>query len=154
MLNKDALELLNNLVQISEDGKKGFSEAVDKAVKSELKIIFQRRLADCGSAVIELQRLVESIGGTAKDGGTVAGAARRGWPTLKAAVGDTDIALLEEIERAEDEAKAAYEKALIVELPQQIRNVVRRQHAATVCNHDLIRDLRDSYKAAKESLSV
>jgi hypothetical protein len=56
--------------------------------------------------------------------------------------------MLEEVERAEDKAKAA--KALTATLPQQVRMVLQRQHDGAVCNHDLIRDVRNSYKVQKE----
>jgi uncharacterized protein (TIGR02284 family) len=109
--------------------------------------MFQQRSADCASAAIELQHMVESLGGKTKDSGTVSGAVHRGWAKVKATVGDANVRMLEEVERAEDIAKAAYIKALTATLPHQIRVVVQRQHDGAVRNHDLIRDLRNSYKA-------
>lgn len=153
MLSEDTVEVLNELIQTSEDGKKGFADAAETATKPELKTMFRGRSADCGTAVIELQALVQSIGGTPKDSGTVAGAANRGWAKVKTAVSDPNIGMLEEIERAEDKAKATYMKALDTKLPQQVRMVVQRQHDGAVRNHDLIRDLRNSYKAAKEAVA-
>jgi uncharacterized protein (TIGR02284 family) len=58
--------------------------------------------------------------------------------------------MLEEVERAEDKAKAAYTKALTATLPQQVRMVVQRQHDGAVRNHE-IRDVRNSYKVQKEA---
>ena len=151
MLNVETIKVLNGLIQTSEDGKMGFTEASKEATKPELKTMFQRRSADCASAVIELQQVVQSLGGTPKDSGTVAGAAHRGWTKVKATVGDANIGTLEEVERAEDKAKAAYIKALTADLPQEVRSLVQRQHDGAVRNHDLIRDLRNSYKATKEA---
>lgn len=99
----------------------------------------------------ELRHLVQSLGGTAKDSGTIAGAAHRGWTKVKATVGDANISTLEEMERAEDKAKSAYIRALTVKLPDPVRSVVQRQHDGAVRNHDLVRDLRNSYKAMKEA---
>jgi len=56
--------------------------------------------------------------------------------------------LLEECERGEDVAKAAYSKALKEMLPENIRAVVERQYQGVLRNHDQIRDLRDRYRAA------
>jgi len=100
-----------------------------------------------------LQALVETLGGTPKDSGTIAGAAHRGWTKVKATVGDANIGTLEEAESAEDKAKAAYIKALRATLSSQVRSVVQRQHDGAVRNHDLIRDLRNSYKAKKEAVA-
>jgi uncharacterized protein (TIGR02284 family) len=153
MFNEDTVKVLNDLIQTSEDGKKGFAEAAKEVTKPELRIMFQGRAADCGAAVTELQALVHSLGGSPADSGTVAGAVSRGWAKVKATVGDANIGMLEEVERAEDKAKAVYVKALGEKLPQQVRNVVQRQHDGAVRNHDLIRDLRNNYKAAREAVA-
>jgi uncharacterized protein (TIGR02284 family) len=153
MLNEDTVKLLNNLVQISEDGSKGFVEAAGEVTAPELKIVFHQRSLDCAEAVTELQALVKTLGGTPKDDGTIAGLAHRGWTKVKATVGDANIGTLEEVECAEDKAKAAYAKALKAKLPDHVRTVVQRQHDGAVRNHDLIRDLRNSYKAKKEAVA-
>lgn len=150
MLSTDTVKVLNELIQTSEDGRQGFAEAAKKATKPELKIMFQGRSSDCGTAVIELQALVQSLGGTPEESGTVVGAAHRGWAKVKSSIGDANISMLEDVERAEDKAKAEYVKALNTKLPQQVRSVVQRQHDGAVRNHDLIRDLRNNYKAKQE----
>jgi uncharacterized protein (TIGR02284 family) len=61
-------------------------------------------------------------------------------------VSDSNAAVLAEVERGEDHAKAAYSKALKGDLPSPIRTVLERQREGTVRNHDLIRDLRNSYR--------
>jgi uncharacterized protein (TIGR02284 family) len=145
-LNEETLTVLNGLIQTSEDGKKGFGDAAREATTTALKTMFQERAADCASAAIELQ-------GKPKDSGTIAGAAHRGWAKVVATVGDTNLSMLEEVERAEDKAKAAYTKALTATLPQHVRMVVQRQHDGAVRNHDLIRDVRNSYKVQKEAVA-
>ena len=151
MLNEDTVKVLNNLIQTSEDGVKGFAEAAEEATRPELKTIFTQRSLDCGIAVTELQRLVISLGGKPEDSGTIAGTVHRGWAKVRTAVGDPNIAMLEIVECAEDKAKASYKKALSARLPPNSRSVVQRQHDGAVRNHDLVRDLRNSYKAAQEA---
>jgi hypothetical protein len=69
---------------------------------------------------------------------------------LKATVsGCTDLAILEECERAEDVAKARYRKALEETLPEDIRAVVQRQYDGVMRNHDQIRDLCDAIALSK-----
>ena len=58
-----------------------------------------------------------------------------------------DKAILEECERGEDFAKAAYKKALAKDLPADIRAVVERQYHGVIATHDRVRDLRDRYRA-------
>ena len=140
--------ILNELVETSKDGEKGFRTAAEDTKNAELKAVFMRRAQDCATGAADLQQLVVRLGGNAKDGGSVAGAVHRGWVNLKAAVSSRDdLAILEECERGEDVAKAKYRKALEERLPEDIRVVVQRQYDGVMRNHDQIRDLRDRYRA-------
>jgi len=145
---ENAVRVLNGLVQTSADGRKGFAEASDEAAKPELKSFFQRRSDDCAAAATELQSLVQSLGGRVETSTAVSGAADPGWDKIKTTIDDANVTALGEMEHAEDKAEAAYAKALTAVLPQQIRNVVERQHNGAVRNHDHIHDLRISYQEA------
>ena len=140
--------ILNELVETSKDGEKGFRTAAEDTKNAELKAVFMRRAQDCATGAADLQQLVVRLGGNAKEGGSVAGAVHRGWVNLKAAVSSRDdLAILEECERGEDVAKAKYRKALEETLPEEIRVVVQRQYDGVMRNHDQIRDLRDRYRS-------
>lgn len=139
---------LNELIETSEDGKKGFAEASDKATDDVLKVELNKRSLQCASAAQELQAIVLALGGEPEHSGTVAGAAHRGWVAVKAALGDTNIAVLEEVERGEDHAKAVYHKALRADLPIAARSVVEKQYEGVLRNHDRMRELRNAYKRA------
>lgn len=145
----DTVKILNNLIEVSEDGKKGFAEAAEKATDASLKQLFAERAQGCSQSVRELQTLVSALGGKPDEGGSVAGAAHRGWVKLKSAVaGNDNVAVLEEVERGEDYAKAAYSKALKADLPLQVKTVIEKQYQGVVRNHDRVRELRNQYKAA------
>ncbi|SEJ66182.1 MULTISPECIES: PA2169 family four-helix-bundle protein [unclassified Achromobacter] len=142
-------KVLNDLIEISKDGEKGFAAAAEDTKTPELRELFGNRSRDCAAGAAELQALVAQLGEKPEDSGTVSGAMHRGWTNLKAAVASrTDLVLLEECERGEDVAKAAYSKALKEMLPENIRAVVERQYQGVLRNHDQIRDLRDRYRAA------
>lgn len=146
---EDSVKILNQLIETTEDGIKGFKEAADKATDPQLKMLFSDRSATCEQSARELQSLVTSLGGKAETSGSAAGAAHRGWIKVKSAVSDNNIAVLEEVERGEDHAKAAYGKALKTPgLAPQIRTVVEKQYQGVLSNHDRIRDLRNRYRAA------
>ena len=141
---------LNDLIETSKDGEKGFRTAAEDSKNAELQAVFLRRAQDCAKGAADLQQLVARLGGSPEAGGSVAGAVHRGWVDLKAAVSSrTDLAILEECERGEDVAKARYRKALEETLPEDIRAVVQRQYDGVVRNHDQIRELRDRYKAER-----
>jgi uncharacterized protein (TIGR02284 family) len=142
--------ILNDLVETSKDGEKGFRTAADDTNNAELKSIFMRRAEDCAKGASDLQQIVARLGGKPEQGGSVAGALHRGWVDVKSKVADRDdLAILEECERGEDVAKAKYRKALEETLPDDIRAVVQRQYDGVVKNHDQIRDLRDRFRGQK-----
>jgi len=147
------ISMLNGLVETSKDGEKGFATAAKDAKNPDLKAMFSKRAEDCARGAAELQEIIASHGGKPEEGGSVAGALHRGWVNLRAAVSTRDdLAILEECERGEDVAKAAYRKALDDDsLSPDERSVVQRQYEGVVRNHDQIRDLRNSYRAAKGS---
>ena len=139
--------VLNDLVETSKDGEKGFRTAAEDTKNGELKALFLGRAQDCAKGAAELQQKVAALGGKPDEGGSVAGALHRGWVNLKSAVADrNDLAILEECERGEDVAKARYRKALEEKLPEEIRSIVQRQYDGVQSNHDQIRDLRDRYR--------
>jgi uncharacterized protein (TIGR02284 family) len=147
-MSDNITSILNDLVETSKDGEKGFRAAAEDTKNAELQTVFLRRAQDCATGAADLQQRVARLGGKPEEGGSVAGAVHRGWVNLKAAVSSrTDLAILEECERGEDVAKARYRKALEVTLPEDIRVVVQRQYDGVMRNHDQIRDLRDSYRA-------
>ncbi len=146
--NKEAVKVLNNLIEVSEDGKKGFEEAANDAKDSSLKSLFRDCSTQCAAAAGDLIKAVNALGGKADDSGSATGAAHRGWVKLKSKVENPNVAVLEEVERGQDHAKASYAKALKAQLPQTIREMVQRQYEGVVRHHDQIRDLRNRYQAA------
>src|SRR5580698_7913615 len=101
MSSKDSVTVLNDLIRTSEDGEKGFSEAAELAKDANLKQLFSELSGQCKQAARELQDKVASLGGVPREGGSAAGAAHRGWVKVKSAVEDSNIAVLEEVERGQ-----------------------------------------------------
>jgi uncharacterized protein (TIGR02284 family) len=146
-MSDNTTSVLNDLIETSKDGEKGFLTAAEDTKNPELHAIFERRAQDCATSAAALQQLVRGLGGRVEKAGSVSGAVHRGWVNLKAAAsGRPDVAILEECERGEDVAKARYRKALEESLPEDIRGVVQRQYEGVIRNHDQIRTLRDRYR--------
>lgn len=144
------VEMLNDLVETSKDGERGFRKAAEDAHDAQLKTLFVERADDCASGARELQDVVLKLGGKPESGGSVGGALRRGWVDVKSAVGGrSDHAILADCEKGEDVAKKQYSDALESELPADVRTVVERQFQGVLQTHDRIRDLRDQYAAMK-----
>ncbi len=144
MEQKQVIETLNGLVEISRDGEKGFRAAADDATDPQLKNVFKTAAERCASGVRELENEITQLGGQPAQSSSLPGALHRAWVHLKSAVtGRNDTAILEEVERGEDVAKSAYEKAIAKPLPPEVRAIVDRQYRGVRENHDLVRDLRN-----------
>lgn len=149
MSNDDIIDTLNDLIETSKDGEYGFRTSAEYLRDPALKQSFTTRAEECRQAAAELQQLVVTLGGTAEDSGSAAGALHRGWVAVKGTLaGYTDKAILEETERGEDTALASYRKALDEPLPAEVRAVVERQYEGVKRNHLQVRMLRDQARAA------
>ena len=149
----DKLEsILNELIETSKDGEKGFMKAAEDARSAELKAVFTEGARRCREGAQELQEQVRLAGGNPERSGSVAAAIHRGWLSVKEVVaGREDKAIVEEVERGEDYAKAEYKKALEHDLPAPLRVIVERQYRGVIANHDRVRALRDRYRASAQN---
>jgi uncharacterized protein (TIGR02284 family) len=147
-MNADPSSVLNDLIETSRDGEKGFRRAAEETTDPELEAVFRKGAARCHAAAHQLQEQVVSLGGKPETGGSALGAAHRGWLDLKAAVTGRDAkAILEECERGEDFAKERYANALKRDLPEDVHALVERQYQGVIENHNRVKALRDRYRA-------
>jgi uncharacterized protein (TIGR02284 family) len=139
--------ILNELIETSLDGEKGFALAANDSKDANLTNVFRQGEQSCRVAAAQLQDQVRTLGGNPQDGGSMKAAVHRGWISLKSAASVRDSkAILEECERGEDYAKAKYGEALRQDLPPAVRELVERQYQGVVANHDRVRDLRNQYR--------
>ena len=137
-----------NLIQTSIDGERGFMKAAEDAHDPELKSLFNQCAQRCRDGAAELQSQAQAQGARPDTSGSASGGLHRAWVSLREALFERDDkAILEECERSEDHAKAAYKKALGKDLPANIRAIVERQYQGVIANHNRVRDLRDRYRA-------
>jgi len=152
--NKDVIDVLNDLIEYSKDGEKGFRESADDVKDPDLKAFFVQRALDCGTAATELQGEVRRLGGDPETSTSVTGDMHRGWVNLKSLfTGKDELAVLEEVERGEDYALKAYKDAreklakYRLTATDPVYAVVERQLQGVQRNHDQVRDLRDKARA-------
>ncbi|WP_271195777.1 PA2169 family four-helix-bundle protein [Pseudomonas turukhanskensis] len=149
MDNKDTISLLNNLIETSKDGQKGFRECADDLKNPELKGLFTQRSAECAAAASELQQLVRSLGGDPETSSSAAGTLHRGWVNLKSVLtGHSEEAILNECERGEDVALKHYKEALEKDLPSNVRSILEKQRQGVQRNHDQVKALRNMARAS------
>lgn len=150
-LNKEAISVLNDLIETSKDGQEGFKSCVEDIKHPELKALFVKRSADCATAAAELQAQVRALGGDPETSTSVAGDLHRRWVDVKSIfTGKDEEAVLNEAERGEDHALKAYREALEKIAKHNlvgIRDLIERQYHGVQRNHDQVKVLRDQARA-------
>lgn len=150
-LNKEAISVLNDLIETSKDGQEGFKSCAEDIKQQDLKAFFVKRSADCATAAAELQSAVRSLGGEPETSTSVAGDLHRRWVDVKSIfTGKGEEAVLNEAERGEDHALKAYKEALEKIDKHQllhIRDLVARQLQGVQRNHDEVKALRNRVRA-------
>ena len=150
-LNKEAISVLNDLIETSKDGQEGFKTCAEDIKHPELKALFAKRAADCAAAAAELQAQVRALGGDPETSTSVAGDLHRRWVDVKSVfTGKDEEAVLNEAERGEDHALKAYKEA-IEKINKHnllgIRDLVERQYHGVQRNHDQVKALRNQARA-------
>ena len=144
MENNELIDTLNTLIETSRDGENGFTACAEDAKDAALRAYFTICATRCREAVHTLEELVKHHGGTPEPSGSVLGPVNRAWLNLRAAISsNSDLAVLEECERAEDVAIRTYRRALTQDLPADVRPVVTLQLNGAQENHDRVRAMRD-----------
>ena len=57
----NAVSILNDLIETSKDGEKGFRTSAEDTVSGELKSVFAARAQDCAKAAADLQQTAACI---------------------------------------------------------------------------------------------
>lgn len=153
-LNKDIIDVLNDLIETSKNGEKGFNESAEDIKTPAIKTFFTKRAEDCRQAAAELQSEVRRLGGDPETTTSVAADLHRGWVNLKSMVtGKDDEAILNEVERGEDVALKSYKDAreklvkLNVTTGDPVYALVQKQLDGVQKNHDEVKALRNAARA-------
>ena len=144
MENNEIIDTINTLIETSRDGDNGFTACAEDAKDASLRAYFTICATRCRESVHILEELVKHHDGTPESSGSVLGSINRAWLNLRAAISsNSDLAVLEECERAEDLAMHTYRRALEQDLPADVRAVAQLQLNGVQENHDRVRTMRD-----------
>jgi uncharacterized protein (TIGR02284 family) len=140
MAEHNARWVLNHLIETCLDGERGFLFATAHVEDASLKSLFLDLATQRARFADELLPHAERLGGGTAGDGSKAGALHRGWMTLKSVVSnDQDRTIIEEAERGEEAAVAAYKDALEGMLPPTVRELVERQYAEIRTSLDCVK---------------
>jgi uncharacterized protein (TIGR02284 family) len=141
-----AVKALNSLIETTLDSAHGYEEAAENTSSEELRTLFAERSRRRMDLARQLQQEVRSFGGEPEDSQSLLGKAHNKFVELKKSVtgGDSDKAVVDEVERGEDVIKAKFRKALDDELPTTARQTVSRAYESIRADHDEISQLKRS----------
>lgn len=144
--NSELRSTLNALIQTCRDGQEGFLTAAENVQGDELKKLFNECSLQRSKFTGELQSLAHELGDSNPEtSSSVTGTLHRGWINLKTAiVGRDQHAILAECERGEDIAVEEYRKALELDLPANIREVIQQQQTQIQATHGQVKAWRDA----------
>ncbi len=142
-------DLLNGLLALNRDAEEGFEKAAELAESTTLKGLFERARQERASFARALRPLVKDAGGEPDDDGTLDGSMHRVWMQVRQKLSPKgDKALVNECERAEDEAVKAYRRALDADLPAPVHAVLDVQAQRVFAIHDTLSDMKHGRAAS------
>lgn len=137
------VEMLNDLLQLNRDSAEGFAKAAGLATSPKLRKIFDDARSERTGFANEIEPLVRAAGGMPDKDLSVSGSLHRTWMKVRETLSpDGDKALILEVERAEDEMKEAYTKAMSKQLSPAITTVLAPQSKQVFRVHDVFSDLK------------
>jgi len=146
------IDRLNQLIETTLDSAEGYHDAAEANAASRFASVFRTRAAARRQIATRLQAEVRRLGGTAEEGGTVMGAAKRWFDNLKNSISGDEASVLSEVEAGEDHLKAAFEIAMHDQkLSVDTQTIIAAAYATIAADHDQLRDLKYNEQARKAS---
>ena len=143
MAERSERSVLNDLITSCNDGARGLGYAANHVNNTAVRKLFKDMTSQRERFAIDLLPHAQRLGGANESEGTMAATLHRGWMTISDALtGDSDQAIVREVERGETAALAAYQDALEGMLSQDARDLIEQQLAEIRQGHDRIRLLR------------
>ncbi len=144
--NSEMEKVIKSVINILEDGQKGFADIGGHLKDETLKRYFLAESLKRANFRAELENELHRHGvHDVHEEGTTSGTLHRAWFNLKEKITSADDhSLLAEAERGEDEAKKTYKDALDQELPLPLRQLLAEQNAHIMTSHDYVKNHRDA----------
>ena len=151
IMHTDLINTLQDLVRVNNDRSAGYDNAITEVDDPGLQHIFQSMADQSREYAFELNKFIKTGGGQEEPDTSMAGDLYRTWMDLKADFTNSDSSVLASCEYGEDVTLRVYNMALNneIEVPQDILDVITRQHGELRLSHDRIRKYRDLEKESK-----
>jgi len=140
---------LKELIDVLEDGKKFYEEALTKVTRPDLSALFARMAATKGAIASDLKTAVIARGDTPSTDGSFAGSMLKAYAELRAKLSsDKNYAYVAELEHFEDRILKAFNHAVQKADDSGVRTIAERYMADVSRDHAQMRDLKHHDRAA------
>jgi len=128
---------LNDMIQVLNDGKKFYEEAVGEVKRTDLKALFSRMARIKGAIASDLRTAVVANGGKPSEGGTFAGALRKAYAEVATKLSsDKDYTYIAQLEEFEDRILKAFKDAQSKSDDQGVRTIAERYMPEVLRDHN------------------
>jgi uncharacterized protein (TIGR02284 family) len=143
-----AVSVFDNLVETTLDSVEGYQQAAELARNPRFKSVFQARTQARRRLAQELKDEVRSFGGKSLDNGSILGQAHRVFVALRDKIaGQSDRAIVEEVERSESVVRDRFQRAAHDEaLPVGARQLVKRVYGSISDDYDKVSAMKDEFR--------
>ena len=138
------ITVLNSLIQTVNDSIRGYEESADDVKSDRIAELFREGARERREVLTQLQSAVTQMGGTPENDQSTLGQLHQTFLKVKEAItGNSDEAIVNEVERGEDYIKDKFETALNnADLTPQARQVIQQCYQTIQRGHDRARDLK------------
>ncbi|MBC7474727.1 MAG: PA2169 family four-helix-bundle protein [Candidatus Sericytochromatia bacterium] len=122
------LDILNESIEVAEDGQHGYKTAMESVKTDSLKKMFAESSHQREKFVSELKDKVKTLGEVSTEHGSIKSTIHRAWINIKSLVTNADeVAILVECVNGDKVAIETYERNLKEELPSDVRLLLNDQ---------------------------
>jgi uncharacterized protein (TIGR02284 family) len=141
MSNKTTAEL-NELIEITRDGKRFYEHARDEVKDPQLQVLFKDMAQAKTDVIVALEGKVAANHEVPASGGTFTGKLRQVYADTRAAISsDEGATYIAQLEEAEDRILHAFEDAMDSKDPDLRADITAQMPKVRAC-HDRMRDLK------------
>lgn len=148
-LRDKGVVVLNELIAVCNDACEAFVDAAKRVKDKSVGDLFLQLAAARVDVREELEATVATLGARSVDHGTTAGAALQLFGKFRTMLLQQDqVALLQELELAEDRVRGKFLAALRRRLPTGVQNTIQNQLDSVLASSDLIKAMKTASQSA------
>lgn len=147
-IHNEKIDTLNDLIEITRDSAKFYSDAAGEVSNPQLKSLFSDMAQSKNGLVGAMSKQVRSEGAKPAESGTVRGALHKLYTDVRTRFGDTNYGYVRELEETEDRMLKAFDNvAGDSDTPAEVRTLVNGYLPTIRQHHDMMRDRKWAMKA-------